>query len=84
MAQFTLPEDLARRLNEVARREQRPVEEIIEAMLDRYTAPDEESGDQANALLSIAGMFDMGPTDLAAEVKKMRHQHYEHRDREHK
>jgi hypothetical protein len=36
MDQITLPKDLSRRLSEIARRENRPVEEVVEAMIRRY------------------------------------------------
>lgn len=39
MAQIILPEDLSRRLRELAERQNRSVEEVLEQMLDEHTSP---------------------------------------------
>jgi hypothetical protein len=75
MAQLTLPEELTRRLSELADQEHRPVAEVIKTLLDGYSPSSRSQTSQTDALLSLAGMFDMGPTDFATEVKEMRRQH---------
>lgn len=66
-------EQLARRLQELAARENRPIEEILQMLLDRYT-------DRAEALKAMDGMFDDEVTDLSASVRETMSSYYQRRD----
>lgn len=53
MVTITFPDELAKRLQQVAERENRTVAEIIEAMLDRYEAEISEPSPYTDPLLRI-------------------------------
>lgn len=62
MAQLTIEEGLAERLKDVARQENRPVEEVLASLLDLYAA-------QSDSLDAMDGMFEDDVSDLSATVR---------------
>ena len=69
MSTLILPDDLAERLHALARRENRPVEDVLSALLDIYTASD--------PLAAMDGMFDDAITDLSTTVRETMHRYYQ-------
>lgn len=66
MATLIIDEELARKLRQLAEREQRPIEDVLRAMVDRYES--KPSAEQNAALESLIGMFDDDVTDLSTTV----------------
>lgn len=66
MADLIIGEALAQRLREIAARENRSVEDVIETMVEEYTP--QVSSDEA--LLAMDGMFDDDITDLSSMTKE--------------
>jgi hypothetical protein len=58
VSQLVIESDLAERLQDLARRENRPVEAILASLLDLYTT-------QSDALAAMDGAFDDDVTDLS-------------------
>lgn len=56
-------EDLAKRLQEIAARESRPVEDLLKTLLDQYTR-------KRDAFLAMDGMFDDDITDISSSVRE--------------
>jgi hypothetical protein len=69
MTTLILPDDLAERLHALARRENRPVEEVLSTLLDIYTASD--------PLTAMDGMFDDEITDLSTSVRETMNRYYQ-------
>ncbi|HLE82252.1 MAG TPA: hypothetical protein VJA25_13325 [Dehalococcoidia bacterium] len=69
MAQLVIEQELADRLREIARRENRRVEEILASLLDLYTA-------QSDLLTAMDGMFDDEVTDLSTTVRETMDTYY--------
>lgn len=63
MGKLVIEEHLAERLQDVAARENRPVEELLASLLDIYTA-------QSDALAAMDGAFDDDVGDLSATVRE--------------
>lgn len=70
MSQVLIEHELAERLQEIARRENRPVEEILASLLDLYTA-------QAESLDLMDGAFDDDVTDLSTTVRDTMSRYYQ-------
>lgn len=66
MATLIIDEELARKLRQLAEREQRPIEDVLRAMVDRYES--KPSAEQNATLESLIGMFDDDVTDLSTTV----------------
>jgi hypothetical protein len=64
----TLPDELARRLEEIARRENRPLAEVIASMVEQYAVPPAEEMD--DFVDPIIGIFDDDVTDLSTTVRE--------------
>jgi hypothetical protein len=70
MSQVVIEHDLAERLQEIARRENRPVEAVLASLLDLYAA-------QSGALEALDGAFDDDVTDLSTTVRETMSGYYE-------
>jgi hypothetical protein len=70
MSQVVIENDLAERLQEIARRENRPIEEILTSLLDLYAA-------QTDALVAMDGTFDDEVTDLSSTVRETMDSYYQ-------
>ncbi len=64
----TLPDELARRLEDIARRENRPLAEVIASMVERYPAPVVEDIQDIDD--PIIGIFDDDVTDMSTTVRE--------------
>lgn len=75
MISLTVSEDLAERLQRIAQQENRPVEEILETLLDLYLR-------QSDALAQMDGMFEDEATNLSTSVREtMRNFYQQQNDR---
>jgi hypothetical protein len=70
MSQVVIENDLAERLQEIALRENRPIEEILTSLLDLYAA-------QTDALVAMDGTFDDEVTDLSSTVRETMDSYYQ-------
>ncbi len=70
MSQLIIESDLAERLQDLARRENRPVEAVLASLLDLYTA-------QSDALAAMDGAFDDDVTDLSTTVRETMDTYYQ-------
>lgn len=75
MVSITLPDELAQRLAEVARRENRPVEDVALEILEQYIPPPDEVEKGADWGL-ILGAFDDEITDMSTTVKETLRSYY--------
>lgn len=70
MSQLVIEHDLAERLQAIARRENRPVEDVLASLLDLYTA-------QSDSLAAMDGMFDDDVADLSTTVRETMDTYYQ-------
>jgi hypothetical protein len=70
MAAVNLPEHLVRRLEEIARQENRPLEDVIEAMMEQYHSSPSLNRDAGVDWNSILGIFDDEVSDMSTSVKE--------------
>lgn len=69
----TLPDELARRLEDIARRENRPLAEVIASLLEQYPTPiTEEIGEIDDPII---GIFDDDVTDMSTTVRETMAKH---------
>lgn len=72
MTNLHLPDQLARRLQQIAKQENRPVEDLLEDLLERYTT-------QFNAFTEMDGMFDDEVTDLSTSIRQTMSEFYQNK-----
>jgi predicted transcriptional regulator len=75
MATLIIDEELAKKLQLLAEREQRPVEDVLRSMLDRYEP--KPTPEQNAALEALIGMFDDDVTDLSTTVRETMKEYYQ-------
>ena len=76
MINISLPDDIAKRLEEVTKFENRPVDEIVASMVQQYT-PQQHSQEESDvAWDSILGIFDDDVTDLSMTVRETMHKYF--------
>jgi hypothetical protein len=75
MAIIHIPEHLARRLEELAEREQRSVDEVAVSILQDHV-PSEAVEEEINPLDAIMGILDSDITDLSSTVKETLAEYY--------
>ncbi len=80
MVSITLPDELAQRLAEIARRENRPVEDVALEILEQYTPPSDSQAESDAAFEAIFGMFDDDVTDLSVTVRETIQEHFRKKD----
>lgn len=77
MADLTIRDDVAQRLREIAQREKRSVEEVLNEMIERYGdtghAPESASSDPIEAFI---GAFDNDISDLSTTVRETMQTYY--------
>ncbi|MCC7451263.1 MAG: hypothetical protein IT324_27890 [Anaerolineae bacterium] len=77
MTNLIVDDELAKRLEAIADRERRPLNDVLRSMADRYEAlppiVDEPSDE---ALESMAGMIDSDLTDLSTTVRETMQEYY--------
>lgn len=69
MVNIVLPDHLAQQLEEIARRENRALVEVIENMLQHYT-PISPTDEKAPDWDSIVGIYDDDVTDMSTSVRE--------------
>ncbi|HMN14035.1 MAG TPA: hypothetical protein PKD55_17095 [Bellilinea sp.] len=69
MTQLVIEHELADRLQAIARRENRPVEEVLASLLEMYTA-------QSDALDAMDGAFDDPVTDMSTSIRETLNAYY--------
>jgi len=74
MADLVIQDELAERLRVIARRENRPVEEVLAELLELYAAQLGASQkavepSSSDPLAAMEGMFDDAVTDLSTSVR---------------
>ena len=75
MTELIIPDELAQRLQNIARRENRPLEAVLESLLEQYEPLRENiitkaDQDSANPLTAMDGMFEDEITDLSTTVRE--------------
>jgi hypothetical protein len=75
MAMLIIDEELAKKLRLLAEREQRPVEDVLRTMVDRYEP--KPTPEQNAALEAMAGMLDEDITDLSTTVRETMKEYYQ-------
>jgi hypothetical protein len=66
MENLLLPEQLVQKLQDIARRENRPVEAVVASMVENY----EPQNDDTDPIDAIVGVFDDDITDLSTTVRE--------------
>ncbi len=66
-------EQLVQRLQTLAARENRPIEELLQTLLDQYTS-------RIDAMEAMNGMFDDDISDLSTSVRETMNTYYRKRD----
>lgn len=69
MSQLVIEHDLAEKLQAIAQRENRSVEDVLASLLEMYTA-------QSDALDAMAGAFDDPVTDLSTSIRETMDAYY--------
>ncbi len=77
MINFMLPDEIARQLEEVAKIEKRPVEEVLVSMVKQYTPQPYSQEESDAAFESIIGIFDDDITDLSTTVSETLHKYFQ-------
>jgi hypothetical protein len=77
MVTLVLPEHLVHKLEDIARRENCPIEEVVASMVEKYEPqlPSQKASD--DALDAIAGVFDDDITDLSTTVRETLQKYYQ-------
>jgi metal-responsive CopG/Arc/MetJ family transcriptional regulator len=71
MLTVQLPDHLAKRLEEMAERENRSVNELVTALVEEYIAPDTATSDESvDPFDAIDGILDYDITDMSMTVKE--------------
>lgn len=77
MINITLPDDLAKRLEEIAEHENRPVEEIVASMVEQYRPQQHTQEESDAAFEAIFGIFHDDVTDMSTIVRETLHKHFQ-------
>jgi hypothetical protein len=69
MVSLLIEGEIAQRLQDLAQREARPVEDVLESLIEGYIGNDENES-SADGFLAMDGMFDDDITDLSSITKE--------------
>jgi metal-responsive CopG/Arc/MetJ family transcriptional regulator len=70
MVTITLPDELAERIEAIAQRENRPISEVVQSMIEHYE-PQTHLQEEADAAFeSIFGIYDDDITDMSTTVRE--------------
>lgn len=74
---IVLPDELAKKLEQIAETENRPLEAVVASMIDQY-APEQIDHDAVKASLdAIVGIFDDDVSDMSTAVRETLHKYYQ-------
>ncbi|MEO8606642.1 MAG: hypothetical protein ABI690_02075 [Chloroflexota bacterium] len=76
MINISLPDDIAKRLEEIAQREKRPVDEVVASMAQHYTPKSHSREESDVAWESILGIYHDDVTDLSMTVRETMHKYF--------
>ena len=79
MFQLAIDDQLASRLKAIAEREQRPIEEVLESMVERhetFIATEHTADERALALEEFIGAIDDDVTDASMTVRETMAEYY--------
>ena len=84
MAIIHISEKVARAIEAVAKRENRPLDDVAGEVLEDHFLPEsssepEESAEDVNPLDAIMGMFDDDVTDMSTTVKETMREYYKNK-----
>ena len=77
MMNIALPDELAKRLEEIAQRENRPVENVVASMIEQYALPTASQQSSDAAFEALFGIYDDDITDLSATVRETLQKYYQ-------
>jgi hypothetical protein len=77
MTELLIPDDLVERLQAIAQRENRPVEAVLESLLEQYEQTEPPS--MPDALEAYVGSLDTDLTDLSTTVRETMAEFYRKR-----
>jgi hypothetical protein len=77
MINIQLPDEIARRLEIVARLENRSVEEVVASMVEQYTPQPYSQAESDAAFEAIFGIFDDDVTDMSTTVRETLHKYFQ-------
>ncbi len=80
MINIALPDELARQLEEVSRRENRPVAEIIKALLTDYESKLQPEQGDWHPLDAFIGIYDDDITDMSISVRQTIRDHFQRKN----
>ncbi|MBI1257298.1 MAG: hypothetical protein GC204_07495 [Chloroflexi bacterium] len=75
MADLMIDDELLQRLQDIAKEENRPVNEVLRSMVEQY--PEKPfAAVSAEALLAMDGMFDDDVTDMSVTIRETMKDYY--------
>jgi hypothetical protein len=80
MSDLFVPDELVEKLQHIAEHEQRPVEEVLRAMIEEYTPKSENTSEalpENDPLAGLIGLLDdeIQATDLSSTIRETLKQH---------
>jgi hypothetical protein len=69
MADLIIDDAILRRLQEIAKQENRPISDVLRSMVEQY--PEKPAESSAETLLAMDGMFDDDVTDMSITVREI-------------
>ena len=79
MINIMLPDEIARQIEEVAKFENRPVEEVVASMVQQYTPQPSSQEESDAAFASLFGIYD-DVSDMSTTVRETLHKHFKEKD----
>jgi predicted transcriptional regulator len=76
MGQITLSDEILRKLREIATRENKTEEAVLEEVLDKYVTDHQES---TTSLEAMAGVFDDAIPDLSTTIRETMNSFYKNK-----
>jgi hypothetical protein len=77
MINISLPDDIAKRLEEIARREKRPVADVIATWIEQEEADKADQPTEYDPIESIIGIYDDNITDMSTTVRETLQKHFQ-------
>ena len=77
MMNIALPDELAKRLEEIAQRENRPVENVVASMIEQYASLTTSQKSSDTAFEALFGIYDDDITDISSTVRETLQKYYQ-------